>query len=68
LKAGRDKILACILLTFATIPYAQGIQLQQLSVLVAFLLAAAGYALATEKFTDAGLLVATATIKPQLSI
>jgi hypothetical protein len=68
LKAGPDKILACILLTLATIPYAQGIQLQQLSVLVAFLLAAAGYALATEQFAVAGLLMATATIKPQLSI
>src|SRR5258708_24936178 len=68
LKAGRDKILACILLALATIPYAQGIQLQQLSVLVAFFLAAAGYALAKEKFAIAGLLLATATIKPQLSI
>jgi hypothetical protein len=68
LKAGRDRILACILLTLATIPYAQGIQLQQLSVLVAFFLAAAGYALAKEKFAIAGLLMATATIKPQLSI
>lgn len=68
LKAGRDTILACILLTLSTIPYAQGIQLQQLSVLVAFFLAAAGYALATEKFIVAGLLMASATIKPQLSI
>jgi hypothetical protein len=68
LKAGGDKIFACILLTLATIPYAEGIQLQQLSVLVAFLLAAAVYALATEKFIVAGLLLAIATIKPQLSI
>src|SRR5260370_1329750 len=54
--------------SLAPIPYAQGIQLQQLSVLVAFFLAAAGYALAKEKFAIAGLLMATATIKPQLSI
>jgi hypothetical protein len=67
-KAGRDKIITCILLTLATIPYAQGIQLQQLSVLVAFFLAGAAYALATEKFAVAGLLMAAATIKPQLSV
>jgi hypothetical protein len=68
LKAGRDKIFACILLTLATIPYVEGIQLQQLSVLIAFLLAAALRALAREKFIVAGLLLAVATIKPQLSI
>jgi hypothetical protein len=68
LKAGRAKIFACILLTLATIPYVEGIQLQQLSVLVAFLLAAAAYALATERFIVAGLLLGIATIKPQLSI
>jgi len=58
LKAGRGKIFSCILLALATIPYAEGIQLQQLSVLVAFLLAAAVYALATEKFIVAGSLLA----------
>lgn len=68
LKAGRDKMFACILLILATIPYAEGIQLQQLSVLVAFFLAAATYALATQKFIVAGLLLTTATIKPQLSV
>jgi hypothetical protein len=68
LKAGRGNIFACILLTLATIPYAEGIQLQQLSVLVAFLLAAAVHALAKERFIVAGLLLAIATIKPQLSI
>ncbi len=30
LKTGRDKVFVCILLTLATIPYAQGIQLQHL--------------------------------------
>lgn len=68
LKVGREEIFACILLTLATIPYAQGVQLQQLSVLVAFFLAAASYALATERFVFAGLLMAFATIKPQLSM
>jgi hypothetical protein len=68
LKTGRDKIFICILLALATIPYAQGIQLQQLSLLVAFFLAAAIFALATERFIVAGCLLAIATIKPQLSI
>jgi Glycosyltransferase family 87 len=68
LKPERDKTLPYLLLALATIPYAQGIQLQQFSVLVAFFLAAAVYALATEKFITAGLSLAVATIKPQLSI
>jgi hypothetical protein len=68
LKAGRNQIFLCILLTLATIPYAQGIQLQQLSVLVAFFLAATVYALATEKFIVAGISLAIATIKPQLCV
>jgi Glycosyltransferase family 87 len=67
LKAGRREIFSCILLALATIPYSEGIQLQQLSVLVAFLLAAAVYALAKERFVVAGSLLAVATIKPQLS-
>ncbi len=68
LKATRERTFSYILLTLATIPYAQGIQLQQLSVLVAFFLAATVYALATEKFSAAGVSLALATIKPQLSI
>lgn len=68
LKTGRGQIFPYILLTLAAIPYAQGIQLQQLSVLVAFFLAAAVFALATEKFAAAGISLAIATIKPQLSI
>jgi len=68
LKPGRGQTLSYILLALATIPYAQGIQFQQLSVLVAFLLAAAAYALTTEKFIVAGLSLAVAAIKPQLSV
>jgi hypothetical protein len=67
-KVGRDKMLVCILLTLSAIPYIQGIQLQQLSLLVGFFLAASIFALAREKFLVAGLLLAIATIKPQLSI
>jgi hypothetical protein len=67
-KTGADKPFTYILLTLASIPYAQGIEFQQLSVLVAFFLAAALYAFATKKFVVAGLSLALATIKPQLSV
>lgn len=68
LKIGWDKVVACVLLAGASIPYIEGLQLQQLSVLEAFLLAAAVYALMKEKYVVAGLLLAGATIKPQLSL
>jgi hypothetical protein len=68
LKTAQNGMLPYILLALATIPYAQGIQLQQFSVLVAFLLAATVYAFATERFVTAGILLAIATIKPQLSV
>lgn len=68
LKTGRGTVLTGILFALATVPYTQGIQLQQLGVLVAFFLAAASYALATERFAVAGLLLAAAIIKPQLSM
>jgi len=68
LEAERERIWTCIALTLGTIPYAEGVQLQQLSVLVAFLLAAALYALERKKYITAGLLLAIATIKPQLTI
>jgi hypothetical protein len=68
LKMTRAGVLVCILMTLATLPYAEGIQFQQLSLLVAFFLAAAIFAMARQKFVLAGLLLAVATIKPQLSI
>ncbi|MGA8491041.1 MAG: glycosyltransferase family 87 protein [Terriglobales bacterium] len=68
LKPGHDKTLTYILLTLATIPYAQGIQFQQLSVLVVFFVAVGVYALANKQFIVAGLSLALATIKPQLSV
>jgi hypothetical protein len=52
----------------ASIPYVEGLQLQQLGVLEAFLFAAAVHALMKETFVVAGLLLACATIKPQLSV
>ena len=67
LKIGRGKLFAWIVLTLASIPFAEGIQLQQPGVLVAFFMAAAVYALAKEKFVVAGTLLAAAIMKPQLS-
>ncbi|MGH9497037.1 MAG: glycosyltransferase family 87 protein [Candidatus Sulfotelmatobacter sp.] len=55
-----------ILLTLSCFPAIQGIKLQQLSVLVAALIAAFMYALARRYFIFAGILLAIATIKPQL--
>ncbi|HVM91902.1 MAG TPA: glycosyltransferase 87 family protein [Terriglobales bacterium] len=63
-----DKVLALILAAFTTIPYVEGIQLQQLSLLVAFFLAAAVFAILKNNLLVAGALLALATIKPQLSI
>ena len=68
LENSRDNLLTCVLLTLAAIPYATGVQFQQLSVLVAFLLAAAVRALAAKKFAFAGSLLAIATVKPQLAV
>ena len=55
-----------ILLTLSCFPSVQGLKLQQLSVFVAFLVAASLYALARGQYVVAGALLALATIKPQL--
>ena len=68
LENRRDNVLTCILLTLAAIPYASGVQYQQFSVFVAFLLAAAVRVLAAKRFVLAGCLLAIATIKPQLTV
>ena len=57
-----------VLLTFATFPVVQGIHLQQLSLLVAALIAGCVYALCTNRQVLAGILLALATIKPQLAV
>jgi hypothetical protein len=54
--------------TFGSFPVLQGLKLQNLSLLVAFLVAATLASLAAERFTIAGLLLAGATIKPQFVI
>ncbi|HEY6938326.1 MAG TPA: glycosyltransferase 87 family protein [Terriglobales bacterium] len=55
-----------ILLAAGSFPAAQGIKLQQLTILVSAMLAAAAAALAAGWLSLAGLLLALSTIKPQL--
>jgi hypothetical protein len=54
--------------TFGSFPALQGLALQNLSLLVAFLIAAAMASLAAGYFAIAGLLLAAATVKPQFVI
>ena len=56
----------CVLLTLGSFPAAQGLKLQQLSLLVAGLLGAAAAAVASEFLITGGILLALSTIKPQL--
>lgn len=58
---------ACVLFTLGSFPVVQGIKLQQLSVLVAGLLSASVAAVAGGWFFCGGVLLALATIKPQLA-
>lgn len=57
-----------IVLTLGTFPAVQGIKLQQLSLLVAFLIAAAVALLCSGRLTIAGILLALAMTKPQLTL
>lgn len=68
LRIGQDKILLCVGLAVASIPYLEGLQLQQLSILEALFLAGAAYTLVREQFVSAGVLLALATIRNWQSI
>lgn len=57
---------AWVLLTLGCFPAIQGLKLQQLSVFVAALIAVSACAVARRRFVWAGVLLALATIKPQL--
>jgi len=59
--------LVCMVLTLGSFPVVQGIKLQQLSLLVAGILAACAAGLAAGYLFFAGVLLALATIKPQLT-
>ncbi|HET7205341.1 MAG TPA: glycosyltransferase family 87 protein [Terriglobales bacterium] len=62
----RTEVLIWIVLAIGSFPAVQGIKLQQLTLLVCALIAAATAALVTGNLITAGILLAIATIKPQL--
>ena len=62
----RNGIVIWVLLTLSCFPSIQGLKLQQLSLMVAALVAASMVALSRRRFVLAGMLLALATIKPQL--
>jgi hypothetical protein len=59
--------VACALLTLGSFPAVQGIKLQQLSLLVAALVAGSAFFVARGRLLIGGVLLALATIKPQLA-
>jgi Glycosyltransferase family 87 len=61
-------VAACIVFTLGSFPAVQGIKLQQLSLLVAVLLAASAACMANGLLILSGVLLALATIKPQLAL
>ena len=63
-----NNVAVFVLLTMASFAVLQGLKLQQLSLLVAFLLAGVFACISAERFVGAGILLALATIKPQLSL
>ena len=65
-RLSKPATCAWILLTLSCFPAIQGLKLQQLTVLVAAMIAGSMYALACRRFVLAGILLALATIKPQL--
>jgi len=66
-RASLTATLALILLTLGSFPTLQGVYLQQLSLLVGGLLAGSAAALVAGRPIVAGVLLALATIKPQVS-
>jgi len=59
---------AIVVLTLGSFQVAQGLKLQQLSLLVGFLIAAASASIKGRKFLTAGAFLALALIKPQLTL
>lgn len=55
-----------LILTLGSFPFAQGLKLQQLSLLVAGLVAVSAVLLISDHLTTAGVVLGVATIKPQL--
>ena len=67
-KASKSTIALLLLFTLSSGPFIQGVKLQQLTLLVAALLAGCVLLLVKGKFMVAGGVLALATIKPQLSL
>ena len=67
-QLGRAALLATTLLTLGSFPTAQGVALEQLSLLVAAMLAATAALLTLGRTVPAGVLLALATIKPQVAL
>ena len=67
-KVSAETMAILIVLTLGSFPVLQGIKLQQLSLLVAGLIAAGAMLLAEGHLFSAGILLALATIKPQLAL
>src|SRR6266404_425127 len=67
-RASLAAVGTIVLLTISSVPFIQGIKLQQLSLLIAGLIAGAVYLLARNSQVLAGILLALATIKPQLAV
>jgi hypothetical protein len=67
-KASAETTAILVVLTLGSFPVLQGIKLQQLSLLVAGLIALSAMLLAEGHLFSAGILLALATIKPQLAL
>jgi hypothetical protein len=68
LKFERSTTAVVALLMLGSFPVVLALHLEQLSLLVFFLIAAACAAIAAKKYTLAGILLAIATIKPQVAV
>jgi hypothetical protein len=67
-KVSAETAAMLVVLTIGSFPVLQGIKLQQLSLLVAGLIAVSAMLIAEGHFFPAGVLLALATIKPQLAL
>jgi Glycosyltransferase family 87 len=67
LTISRVNLLSLVLITLAAFPVLEGVYALQPTLIVAALVAAATAALGRDQFVRAGILLALATIKPQLS-
>jgi hypothetical protein len=68
LRLTRTSAAIIALLMLGSYPVIQGLYLEQLTLLVCFLISASCAALASGSFVAAGILLALATIKPQLAV